>query len=162
MSLALSEMQQLMHELGPAMPEVEAVVQHEAGSWDIWLEGDVCMGLDWQQVEPRLRLCMALGDLPEAADSVVCQALLKANLVWSAQGAVRAALCDAGQLMLLAEPVLATGDLPELQQQLRRFVLQASQFAAVLHAEDADTDLLTPLPGLPAGLPEAVHPSLRA
>ena len=51
MSLVLSEMQQLMHELGPAMPEVEAVVQHEAGSWDIWFEGDVRMALDWQQKE---------------------------------------------------------------------------------------------------------------
>lgn len=162
MSLALSEMQQLMHELGPAMPEVEAVVQHEAGSWDIWFEGDVCMGLDWQPIEPRLRLSMALGDLPEAGDSVVCQALLKANLVWSSQDAVRAAMCDAGQLMLLAEHVLSACDLPQLQQQLRRFVLQASQFAAVLRAEVADMDLPAPLSGLSAGLPEALHPSLRA
>ncbi len=158
MSLALSEMQQLMHELGPAMPEVEAVVQHEAGSWDIWFEGDVCMALDWQQTEPRLRLSIALGDPSEAAGSTVYEALLKANLVWSAQGAVRAAMCDAGQLLLLSEPVLPSCDLPSLQLQLRRFVLQASQFAAVLHAEARDNDRPNRLGHVHDSLP----PTLRA
>ena len=138
MSSALSEMQQLMHELGPAMPEVDAIVQHEAGSWDIWFDGDVCMALDWQLVEPRLRLSIALGDPPEVGDSAVYEALLKANLAWSAQDSVRAAMCEAGQLLLLSEPTLPACDLPALQGQLRRFIVQASQFAAVLHAQAPD------------------------
>ncbi len=159
MSLALSELQQLMHELGPAMPEVEAVVQHEAGSWDIWFEGDVCVALDWQKAEPRLRLSIALGDPSEVAGSAVYEALLKANLTWSAQGSVRAAMCDAGQLLLLAEPVLASCDLPALQWQLRRFVLQASQFAAVLQGEalHAEGQLHRP-----ADIPDSLSPTLRA
>lgn len=135
MSLVLSEMQQLMHELGPAMPEVEAVVQHEAGSWDIWFEGDVRMALDWQQVEPRLRLSMALGSPAEALASAAHQALLKANLAWSAEGAVRAAMCDSGQLIVLSEPALPPIDVSELALHLRRFVLQAAQFAAVVRPD---------------------------
>ncbi len=135
MSLVLSEMQQLMHELGPAMPEVAAVVQHEAGSWDIWFEGDVCMALDWQKAEPRLRMSMVLGEAPDEASAASYEALLKANLAWSAQGAVRAAMCDSGQLMLLSEPVLPTADLPALALHVRRFVLQASQFAAALYPD---------------------------
>ncbi len=137
MSLDLSEIQQLMHALGPAMPEIESIVQHEAGSWDIWFEGHLCMALDWQQAQPRLRMSMALGEAPDAASAAVYEALLKANLAWSAHDAVRAAMCDSGELMVLAEPLLPSCDLPVLQQQLRRFVLQASQFVAVLQVNAA-------------------------
>ena len=121
MSSALSEMQQLMHELGPAMPEVDAIVQHEAGSWDIWFDGDVCMALDWQLVEPRLRLSIALGDPPEVGDGAVYEALLKANLAWSAQDSVRAAMCEAGQLLLLSARQVTTTAVQHLFEHRKKF-----------------------------------------
>lgn len=132
MSLSLFELHQLMHELGPATPEITAIIQHEAGSWEIWFERDVCLSLEWQLAEPRLSLSMALGDFAESSGSDRYADLLKANLTWSAQGAARAVMCESGLLMLIAEPVLASASLPGLQQHLRRFVLQAAQFASLL------------------------------
>ena len=149
-----------MHELGPAMPEVDAVVQHEAGSWDIWFEDDVCVALDWQLAEPRLRLSIALGEPSAAVGRAVCEALLKANLAWSAQGSVRAAMCDTGQLLLLAEPAHASCDLPALQLQLRRFIVQASQFAAVLHADRLRSEAAGELRGDASHLPDSARPCL--
>ncbi len=121
-----------MHELGPATPEVDAIIQHEAGSWDIWFEGEVCIALAWRLAEPRVTLSIALGEVPEPDAGASYAALLKANLAWSAQGSVRAVMCESGHLMLIAEPTFDSGQLSGFQQQLRRFVCQAAQFSGLL------------------------------
>lgn len=123
MATSLERMQIMMEEIGPAMSEIEAVIQSEEKNWAIQFEDQSIAMLEWAEKPDRVVLSAMLGIPSESMQLSVYETLLCYNLLWKDTGGVKMALAGpSGELMLLYE--LYAGDLSinELQTVLTNFV----------------------------------------
>lgn len=79
--LKLSDLQYLMHQLGPAMPEITTIVQQAIDSWMVEFDEGVSLQLAWEQRAMQVLLKCALGQPDEGAREEIYAALLSANLL---------------------------------------------------------------------------------
>jgi hypothetical protein len=104
MATNLERMQAMMEEIGPAMAEIEAVIQSEEKNWAIQFEDQSIIMLEWAERPDRIVLSSMLGIPSETMQLSVYEALLCYNLLWKDTGGVKMALAGpGGDLMLLYE-----------------------------------------------------------
>ncbi len=60
MSFGLSDLQYLMQQLGPAMPEITTIIQEDRDSWQVELDEALSLQLCWQEQPPRIRMRCAI------------------------------------------------------------------------------------------------------
>lgn len=117
MSTAIPEsIQLLMQEIGPDMPEIDAVMQSEENSWAIQFDDETVVQIEWADEPSRLVLSSALGQVNPEMRLPVYETLLSYNLLWQDTGGVKAALAGpGGEVSLLyelfADTSLSLGDL---------------------------------------------------
>jgi hypothetical protein len=117
MSTAIPEsIQLLMQEIGPATPEIDAVMQSEERSWAIQFDDETVVQVEWADEPSRLVLSSALGQVNPEMRLPVYETLLSYNLLWQDTGGVKAALAGpGGEVSLLyelfADTLLSLGDL---------------------------------------------------
>ncbi len=122
MASNLERIQIMMEEIGPEMPEIEAVIQSEEKNWAIQFEDQSIVMLEWTDRPDRIVLSAMLGTPAEKMQLSVYETLLCYNLLWKDTGGVKMALAGpGGELILLYE--LHTPDLAlnELQTVLSNF-----------------------------------------
>lgn len=61
MSFGLSDLQYLMQQLGPAMPEIATIIQEDIDSWQVELDEALSLQLRWQEQPPRVRMRCVIG-----------------------------------------------------------------------------------------------------
>jgi len=123
MATNLEHMQIMMEEIGPAMPEIEAVIQSEEKNWAIQFEDQSIVMLEWAESPDRVVLTAMLGVPSESMQLSVYEALLCYNLLWKDTGGVKMALSGpGGELVLLYELFASNLNRNELQTVLINFV----------------------------------------
>ena len=123
MATNLERMQIMMEEIGPAMPEVEAVIQSEEKNWAIQFEDQSIVMLEWAESPDRVVLTAMLGIPSETMQLSVYETLLCYNLLWKDTGGVKMALSGpGGELVLLYELFASNLNRNELQTVLINFV----------------------------------------
>jgi hypothetical protein len=123
MATNLERMQIMMEEIGPAMPEIEAVIQSEEKNWAIQFEDQSIVMLEWAENPDRVVLTAMLGAPSESMQLSVYETLLCYNLLWKDTGGVKMALSGpAGELVLLYELFASNLNRNELQTVLINFV----------------------------------------
>ncbi len=123
MATNLERMQIMMEEIGPAMPEIEAVIQSEEKNWAIQFEDQSIVMLEWAENPDRVVLTAMLGVPSESMQLSVYETLLCYNLLWKDTGGVKMALSGpAGELVLLYELFASNLNRNELQTVLINFV----------------------------------------
>ena len=123
MATNLERMQIMMEEIGPAMPEVEAVIQSEEKNWAIQFEDQSIAMLEWAESPDRVVLTAMLGIPSETMQLSVYETLLCYNLLWKDTGGVKMALSGpGGELVLLYELFASNLNRNELQTVLINFV----------------------------------------
>jgi hypothetical protein len=147
MSTAIPEsIQLLMQEIGPATPEIDAVMQSEEGSWAVQFEDETVVQIEWADEPSRLVLSSALGQARPEMRLPVYETLLSYNLLWQDTGGVKAALAGpGGEVSLLyelfADTALSLGDLRTV---LLNF-MQLTQLWAPYVKSDASTPVNVPM-----------------
>ncbi len=123
MATNLERMQIMMEEIGPAMPEIEAVIQSEEKNWAIQFEDQSIVMLEWAENPDRVVLTAMLGIPSESMQLSVYETLLCYNLLWKDTGGVKMALSrPGGELVLLYELFASSLNRNELQTVLINFV----------------------------------------
>jgi len=123
MATNLERMQIMMEEIGPAMPEIEAVIQSEEKNWAIQFEDQSIVMLEWAENPDRVVLTAMLGVPSETMQLSVYETLLCYNLLWKDTGGVKMALSGpSGELVLLYELFASNLNRNELQTVLINFV----------------------------------------
>ena len=146
MASHLERMQIMMEEIGPSMPEIEAVIQSEEKNWAIQFDDQSIVTLEWAEKPERVVLTSMLGVPSESMQLSVYETLLCYNLLWKDTGGVKMALSGpGGELVLLYE--LFTSDLSvnELQTVLSNFVSIAQVWSVYVTGENDQP--ATNLPG---------------
>ncbi len=123
MATNLERMQIMMEEIGPSLPEIEAVIQSEDRNWAIQFSDQSIVMLEWVEDPDRIVLTSMLGVPSESMQLSVYETLLCYNLLWKDTGGVKMALSGpGGELVVIYELFSAELTLNELQTVLTNFV----------------------------------------
>lgn len=147
MATTIERIQQLVQEIGPSMPEIDAVVQTEEPSWAIQFSDESIIILEAAEDPPRLVISAELGAAAEANQRLVYETLLCYNLMWRDSGGVKIGLAGPqGALIISADVCLDNLTLNGLQQAFNKFLTIARSWTRyVSQTEQAE---LPPLPGM--------------
>jgi hypothetical protein len=130
MSVELSIAQALIHQLGPAVSEIESIVQEEIDSWVIRFFNGEYLHITFQTSPSRWVMSCQL-DQPDDSNQVqVYEAMLCTNLLYQGVAPVKVALSEpGGVLLLIGEFQQAGSALEDLQMLLQQFQLVAEHLS---------------------------------
>jgi hypothetical protein len=131
--LRLSDLQYLMHQLGPATPEIVTIVQDDIDSWQVEFDEGVSLHFGWQETPPRLLLSCAIGQPLDDAREQVYASLLNANLLLTGVANVKLALSQPdGDVMLIGEYDIASFSMDSLQSSVSDFLCLAAKYSTMV------------------------------
>ncbi len=146
MATNLERMQIMMEEIGPSLPEIEAVIQSEDRNWAIQFSDQSIVMLEWVEDPDRVVLTSLLGVPSESMQLSVYETLLCYNLLWKDTGGVKMALSGpGGELVVIYELFSSDLTLNELQTVLTNFVSIAQIWTVYVTGESEQPGM--PLPG---------------
>ena len=135
--MQLADLQYLMHQIGPTMPEILTIVQEESDRWELTFEDELSVQISWQEEPTRVLFNCAVGEVPRDLRESVYARLLLANALPQERLDLRFALDFPDEQVLvigeLNEPDLS---LETLQDKLQAFLVCAIE-ALVFIAESA-------------------------
>lgn len=136
MATNLERVQIMMEEIGPSMPEIEAVIQSEEKNWAIQFDDQSIVMLEWAEKPDRIVLSSMLGAPVEDMQLSVYETLLCYNLLWKDTGGVKMALAGpGGELILLYELHASELMLNDMQTILSNFVSIAQVWSVYVMGE---------------------------
>ena len=136
MATNLERVQIMMEEIGPSMPEIEAVIQSEEKNWAIQFDDQSIVMLEWAEKPDRIVLSSMLGSPSEDMQLSVYETLLCYNLLWKDTGGVKMALAGpGGELILLYELHASDVMLNDMQTILSNFVSIAQVWSVYVMGE---------------------------
>lgn len=143
MATSLERMQIMMEEIGPAMPEIDAVIQSEEENWAIQFEDQTIVTLEWADKPDRIVLSAMLGIPSESMQLSIYETLLCYNLLWKDTGGVKMALAGPnGELMLLYDLYMSDLTLNDMQTVLSNFVSIAQVWSVYVTGEEEQTAVM--------------------
>lgn len=146
MATNLERMQIMMEEIGPSLPEIEAVIQSEDKNWAIQFSDQSIVMLEWVETPDRIVLTALLGTPSESMQTSVYETLLCYNLLWKDTGGVKMALSSpGGDLVVIYELFSTDLSLGEFQTVLTNFVSIAQIWTMYVTGENEQPGV--PLPG---------------
>jgi hypothetical protein len=131
--LTLSDLQYLVHQLGPATPEITTIVQEAIDSWMVEFDEGVSMQLAWDARSGRVRMQCAVGQPEEAAREAIYATLLNANLLLTGVADIKLALGSADEdVMLIGEYAIEEAAVESLRYRLSEFLDFAAKFSQMM------------------------------
>ena len=131
--MKLSDLQYLMHQLGPATPEITTIVQEAIDSWMVEFDEGVSMQIAWDERSLRVLMKCAIGQPDERSREDIYALLLNANLQLTGVADVKFALSGADDdVMLIGEYELKEQTLEALQERLSEFLGFAGKFSRMI------------------------------
>lgn len=138
--MKLSDLQYLMHQLGPATPEITTILQEDIDSWIIGFDEGAAMQIAWDERSARVRMTCAVGRADDDEREAIYAVLLNANLLLAGVADLRLALSDAGDdVILIGEYVLAEASIDSLRQRLSEYLGYAETFSRIVAGDEADS-----------------------
>ncbi len=126
----LSDLQYLMHQLGPATPEITTIIQESIDCWMVEFDEGVSLQLAWDERFHRVRMECAIGQPDESAREAIYASLLNANLQLTGIADIKLALSDNDEeVMLIGEYDIGDASLTALRKQLAEFLDAAGKFS---------------------------------
>ncbi len=150
MATATEQIQQLLQEIGPSMPDIDAVVQTEEPSWAIQFSDETVIILEAAEDPSRIVISAEMGAVHDAQQRVIYETLLCYNLMWRNSGGVKIGLAGPqGTLIVSADICLDNLTLADLQQEISKFLkITRSWTQYIAKAGKGELAELPPLPGM--------------
>jgi hypothetical protein len=146
----IEQIENLVKELGPAMSDIDAIVQTEDPSWAIQFSDETIIILEPADDPSRIVISTELGAAAEAQQRTVYETMLCYNLMWRDSGGVKIGLAGPqGALIISTDVCIESLTLQELTQEIQRFLTIARSWAQ--YVGKADASEAPPLPGMEAG-----------
>lgn len=146
----IEQIEHLIKEIGPAMPEVDAIVQTEDPSWAIQFSDETIIIFEPADDPSRVVISTELGAAVEAQQRRVYETMLCYNLMWRDSGGVKIGLAGPQGALIISTDVCIEGlTLQDLKQEIERFLQIARSWTQYVGMADAGE--APPLPGMDAG-----------
>lgn len=137
--MTLSDLQYLIHQLGPATPEITTIIQEAIDRWMVEFDEGVSMQIARDDRSGHVRMTCAIGQPDDDARESVYATLLGANLLLTGVADVKLALGDADDdVMLIGEYDLCEATVDGLRNCLFDFLRYAGKFSQMIAATFGD------------------------
>ena len=145
MANQLSDLQHLIRQLGPCIPEVAMIVEEESDSWQIIFEENFSLQISWQENPSRVLLCSAVGKPQENHREKLYARLLNMNLLLQGVANLKLALSSPDDdVVLIGELTSDSMTLEILQEEIMEYLRFAAQFSELIidpEFEETNVDL---------------------
>lgn len=143
----IEQIEHLVKDLGPAMPEIDAIVQTEDPSWAIQFSDEAIIILEPADDPSRIVISTELGAAAEAQQRTIYETMLCYNLMWRDSGGVKIGLAGPSGTLIISTDVCIEGlTLQGLQQETEAFLKIARTW--MQYVGRADAGEAPPLPGI--------------
>lgn len=140
MAFQLSDLQHLIHQLGPSIPEILTITEDESDSWQIGFDLGFSLQISWQENPARVLLCCAIGKPNETQREKIYARLLNMNLLMQGVANVKLALSSPeDDVILIAELDSQTMSLEMLQKEIADHLRFAAYFSVVMTNPDSES-----------------------
>ena len=147
MSITVEKIQQLLQELGPSTPEIDAVAQTDDPSWAIQFSDETIVLIEPTEDPGRMVISADLGTATNSLQQSTYETLLCYNLLWRQTGGVKIGLAGPkGSLIITTELSVEGVTLNDLQQELMNFVTIVRAWSR--YVSEGGEQAPPPLPGM--------------
>lgn len=141
MANQLSDLQHLIRQLGPCIPEVAMIVEEESDSWQIIFEENFSLQISWQENPARVLLCSAVGKPQENHREKLFAQLLNMNLLLQGVANLKLALSSPeDDVILLGELESEMISLDMLKKEITEYLRFAAHFSDLVNQPDIEND----------------------
>ena len=141
MANPLSDLQHLIRQLGPSIPDISMIVEEESSSWQIIFEPGLSLQISWQETPARVLLCCVIGKPEESRREKIFARLLNMNLLLQGVANLKLALSSPeDDVMLIGELEMNSMSLEMLQEEITEYLRYAARFSELMNEVDIDRE----------------------
>ena len=134
MANQLSDLQHLIRQLGPSLPEVSSIIEEDLESWQIIFDTGLSLQISWQETPARVLLCCAIGKPEESQREKIFARLLNMNLLLQGVANVKLALSSPeDDVILIGELTSDSMTLETLQEEITEYLRFAARFSEFIN-----------------------------
>ena len=132
-TVMLSQIEQMMHELGPITPQISQIVQEADDQWSLNWDGIFWISIEFNPERSGLLFWTTLGKPVEDQILSIYETMLVTNSLYAGIGSLRIALSHPGEdLLLFGEHVISHGITRNLRSDISSFAAHALSLAEVV------------------------------
>ena len=141
MANQLSDLQHLIRQLGPSLPEILTIVEEDLDEWQIIFDSGLSLQISWQETPARVLLCCAIGKPDESQREKIFARLLNMNLLLQGVANVKLALSSPDDdVILIGELASNSMTLETLQEEISEYLRFAARFSELINEPEFDND----------------------
>ena len=141
MANQLSDLQHLIRQLGPSLPEVSSIIEEDLESWQIIFDTGLSLQISWQETPARVLLCCAIGKPEESQREKIFARLLNMNLLLQGVANVKLALSSPeDDVILIGELASDSMTLETLQEEITEYLRFAARFSEFINELEFDVE----------------------
>ena len=122
MNTVIDKIQDLISQIGPVFPDIDAVIQTEDPSWAIQFVDELVVMIEQLEHPDRMVFSSEIGTVADDQELPVYEALLCYNLLWKDTGGVKIGLAGPKGILIVTTELLLDGlTLMTFQEALTNF-----------------------------------------
>ena len=139
MANQLSDLQHLIRQLGPSLPDISTIIEEDLDSWQIIFVTGLSLQISWQESPARALLCCAIGKPEESKREKIFARLLNMNLLLQGVANVKLALSSPeDDVILIGEIESEPMTIEALQAEISEYLRFASHFSELITKSEID------------------------
>ena len=141
MSNQLSDLQHLIRQLGPSLPEISTITEEDLDEWQIIFDTGLSLQISWQEKPARVLLCCAIVKPVESQREKIFAWLLNMNLLLQGVANVKLALSSPeDDVILIGELTSDSMTLETLQKEITEYLRFAARFSELINEPEFDAE----------------------
>ena len=141
MSNQLSDLQHLIRQLGPSLPEISTIIEEDLDEWQIIFDSGLLLQISWQETSARVLLYCAIGKPVESQREKIFAWLLNMNLLLQGVANVKLALSSPeDDVILIGELEANVLSLEMLQEEITNYLRFAAKFSELINDPEIDSE----------------------
>ena len=141
MTNQLSDLQYLIRQLGPSLPDISSIIEEDLDAWQIIFDTGFSLQISWQEMPARVLLCCAIGKPGESQREKIFARLLNMNLLLQGLANLKLALSSPeDDVILIGELESHSMTLEMLQAELAEYLRFAAYFSELINKAAIETD----------------------
>ena len=134
MANQLSDLQYLIRQLGPSLPEISTIIEEDLDEWQIIFDSGLLLQISWQETPARMLLYCTIGKPDETQREKIFARLLNMNLLLQGVANLKLALSSPeDDVILIGELVSDSMTLETLKQEITDYLRFAARFSELIN-----------------------------
>jgi hypothetical protein len=137
----LSDLQYLIRQLGPSLPDISSIIEEDLDAWQIIFDTGFSLQISWQEMPARVLLCCAIGKPGESQREKIFARLLNMNLLLQGVANVKLALnSPEDDVILIGEIESNALTLETLRAEISDYLRFAAHFSELISKSEIDAE----------------------